>query len=78
MERCDPAALHQKVLASQRRRRTVNEALMTSQHTPWDFQPYQNAAMQYMRNHLDLNDLERRARFPSPEVPLPDLTHDTK
>jgi hypothetical protein len=25
-----------------------------------------------MRNHLDLNVLERTARFPSPEVPDPD------
>jgi choline-sulfatase len=72
--RWDPSVLHQKVLASQRRRRLVDRALRTGRHTPWDFQPYQDAAQQYMRNHLDLNDLERRARFPSPEIPAPDST----
>lgn len=77
MEHWDVVALHQKVLASQQRRRMVNEALMTGQYIPWDFQPYQNAAKQYMRNHLDLNDLERRARFPSPEIPPPEAL-DTK
>ncbi len=68
----NPSLLHQQVLASQRRRRFVNQALRTGRYTPWDFQPYQDATQQYMRNHLDLNDLERRARFPSPEIPPPD------
>jgi choline-sulfatase len=42
---------------------------MMGRHTAWDFQPYRDASQQYMRNHLDLNDLERRARFPAPPVP---------
>jgi choline-sulfatase len=37
--------------------------------TAWDFQPFQDAAKQYMRSHLDLNDLERRARYPAPPIP---------
>ncbi len=68
-ERWNPTELHAAVLTKQRKRRLVQQALMTGQHTSWDFQPYQDAAKQYMRNHLDLNDLERRARFPSPAVP---------
>ncbi len=68
-ERWEPAALHEAVLAKQRQRRLVQQALMTGRHTSWDFQPYQDASKQYMRNHLDLNDLERQARFPAPEVP---------
>lgn len=68
----DLAGLKQRVIASQQRRRLVFKTLMSGQHTAWDFQPYRNASRQYMRNHLDLNELEQRARFPSPETPRPD------
>jgi choline-sulfatase len=56
--------LHQQVLASQRRRRLVGKALTQGKLTPWDHQPMVVASEQYMRNHMDLDDLERRARFP--------------
>ncbi len=65
-------SLHQKILASQKRRRLVQQAMMIGQHTPWDFQPHQEASQKYMRNHLDLNELEHATRFPSPEIPEPD------
>jgi choline-sulfatase len=64
--------LHQQVLASQRRRKLVYRALRQGKYAPWDFQPHQDATQKYMRNHLDLSVLERRARFPSAEVPDPD------
>jgi choline-sulfatase len=69
--RWQPAALRQAVLASQRRRRLAAQALRAGQHTPWDFQPRREASRQYMRNHLDLNELERRSRFPAPPSPAP-------
>jgi choline-sulfatase len=43
--------------------------LLRGEHTPWDFQPHKDASQQYMRGHLDLNALERRARYPIPEEP---------
>lgn len=58
--------LREQILASQRRRQLLDQALRQGQHRPWDFQPYQDASQQFMRNHLDLNDLERRARYPAP------------
>jgi choline-sulfatase len=73
MVRWEPRSLRQDVIVSQRRRRLVAKALMTGRVTPWDFQPFQDAAQQYMRNHMELDDLERRARFPTPEIPAPDL-----
>ena len=73
MQRWDLAALRQAVVASQRRRRLVDRALRQGRYTPWDFQPWQDASQQYMRNHLDLNELERRARFPAPAAPRPKL-----
>jgi choline-sulfatase len=71
MERWNPQALKAAVIRSQRRRRLVFEALTQGKHTPWDFQPQADASRQYMRNHLDLNELEYRSRFPAPEVPAP-------
>ena len=57
-------ALHQAVLESQRRRRLVDAALMTGVTKPWDYQPFRDATKQYMRNTMDLDDLEAMARFP--------------
>jgi choline-sulfatase len=68
----DPQAIWQDVIASQRRRHLAAQALKIGRLTPWDFQPYQDASQQYMRNHMELDDLERRARFPKPEIPPPD------
>jgi choline-sulfatase len=63
-QRWDLDALHQQVLDSQRRRRLVGKALTQGTLTSWDHQPIVKASEQYMRNHMDLDDLERRARFP--------------
>ncbi len=62
--RWDMAALTLQVLASQRQRHLVNDALRVGRYTPWDFQPSVNAARQYVRNDQDLGDLEAMARFP--------------
>ena len=57
-------ALDAEVRASQRRRRLVGAALTTGQVRAWDFQPFRDAARQYIRSGMDLDDLEARARFP--------------
>jgi choline-sulfatase len=64
--RWDLPALHQQVLGSQRRRRLVYSALTKGKLKSWDHQPFVDGSQQYMRNHIDLDDLERRARFPRP------------
>lgn len=62
--RWDYDRLHGEVIASQRRRRLVSRALSQGKVTTWDHQPVFDASTQYMRNTIDLDDLERRARFP--------------
>ncbi len=62
--RWDLAALHDRVVASQRRRHFVYGALRSGRYTPWDHQPFQDAAKAYIRNDQELNDLEAMARFP--------------
>ena len=57
-------ALDAEVRASQRRRRLVGSALTTGAVHPWDFQPLRDATRQYIRNGVDLDDLEAMARFP--------------
>jgi len=64
----DMPLIHQQVLASQRRRRFVAEALTIGKLKSWDHQPMVDASQQYMRNHIDLDDLERKARFPIPDT----------
>ena len=57
-------ALDKEVRESQRRRRLVAEALAKGEVRAWDFQPVRDASKQYMRNTVDLDDLEAMARFP--------------
>ncbi|WP_416310936.1 choline-sulfatase [Pseudomonas sp. W03] len=64
--RWDIPAITERVLASQRRRRLVADALTRGTLKSWDHQPMVDASQQYMRNHIDLDDLERRARYPQP------------
>ena len=63
-KRWDLAALDAEVRASQRRRRLVDAALNKGKNRAWDFQPFRDASKQYMRNSMDLDDLEAMARFP--------------
>ncbi len=62
--RWDLERLHADVLADQARRRLISSALRTGRFTPWDYTPPRNSANEYMRNHLDLNEVERGARWP--------------
>lgn len=62
--RWDLPAIGQAVLASQRRRLAVNEALRCGRYTPWDFQPMRDAARSYVRNDQELGEFEAMARFP--------------
>jgi choline-sulfatase len=63
--RWDLAGLDAAVRTSQRRRRAVGTALNVGRRTDWDFTPSYGASQRYIRSHMDLNDLEARARFPA-------------
>ncbi|WP_249689672.1 choline-sulfatase [Stappia sp. WLB 29] len=65
--RWDLARFDAEVRQSQARRLVVYEALRNGAHFPWDYQPLQKASERYMRNHMDLNVLEERQRFPRGE-----------
>ena len=63
-KRWDLIDLDARVRLSQRRRRLVDAALSKGKIHAWDFQPFRNASKQYVRNSMDLDDLEAMARFP--------------
>ena len=62
--RWDLPELERRVLADQAERRLLTRALRAGRFTPWDYSPPCDGTQQYMRNHLDLNDVERLARWP--------------
>jgi choline-sulfatase len=64
--RWDLDAVTADVIDDQARRRLVGAALRKGTVTPWEYEPPQAGRNQYMRNHLDLNEVERLARFPLP------------
>ena len=71
--RWDLEAMRHQVIASQRRRRLVFDALARGRHQPWDHQPHVDAAEVYARNTGQiLGDRERLARLPSVAPVAPD------
>lgn len=57
-------ALLADVMASQRRRLFVDASMKKGGRTHWDFQPVRDASHAYIRSHLNIDDLEVRARLP--------------
>ncbi|KAF2874610.1 alkaline-phosphatase-like protein [Massariosphaeria phaeospora] len=56
--------IHTDALESQRRRQKCFKALQTGRQESWDYQPPGNDKDRFIRSHIPLDDLERRARFP--------------
>lgn len=63
-QRWDLAAFDAEVRQSQARRHVVYPALRSGSFYPWDYQPLQQASERYMRNHMNLDELENNQRFP--------------
>ncbi|KAK4245362.1 alkaline-phosphatase-like protein [Corynascus novoguineensis] len=58
-------AITRQVFESQRKRRLVWGALTRGKFTSWDYDPIDDGREKYIRSHIPLDDLERRARFPA-------------
>lgn len=63
-ERWDFDAITRDVIASQRTRRVVGEANAIGKITHWDHNPPRDAGEDYVRAHMDLEELEAMARYP--------------
>lgn len=66
-ERWNLSRFDQEVRRSQARRLVVYGALRNGAYFPWDYQPLQRASDRFMRNHMDLNVVEEKQRFPRGE-----------
>ena len=62
----DPAALRDKVIASQKRRKAVYKALRVGRYQGWAFQPQRDASSEYTRSHMDLTHFDITSRYPRP------------
>jgi choline-sulfatase len=60
----DLASFDKEVRKSQAQRWIVYESLRNGEYYPWDFQPLKKASERFMRNHMDLNEVEERQRSP--------------
>ena len=58
--RWDMPRLKKEIITSQRRRRLVYKALTTGKITPWDYQPWQDASLQYYRGTKSYHEAEAR------------------
>jgi choline-sulfatase len=66
-EKWDMERFDADVRESQARRWVVYEALRNGAYYPWDHQPLQKASERYMRNHMNLDNLENDKRYPRGE-----------
>jgi hypothetical protein len=57
-------AITSDVVMRQRQRRFCFSALKQGKWTSWDYDVPDNSQDKYIRSHMDLDDLERRARYP--------------
>lgn len=63
-ERWDSAAIKARVMASQRSRRLVHEAMSAGPLVSWDHLPPNDVANTYVRNHQDWAEIGPRMRYP--------------
>ena len=68
-KRFDRARIYADVLASQKSRLVVFQALTKGKLYPWDYQPLRQASEQYTRNHRDVTETDVLSRYPlAPEA----------
>lgn len=64
VDRWNLATIERDVIASQQRRHLVAAANAIGRLESWDWQPPRDASREYIRSHMDLEELEATARFP--------------
>ncbi len=63
-ERWDSEEIRKNVIATQKQRRTMYEAMTTGKLTHWDYNPPSDASQVYVRNHMDWTVAAAKYRFP--------------
>ena len=63
-QRWDSEKIRIDVVATQKRRRSVYQAMQSGQIPSWDYNPPRDASQQYVRNHMDWTQAAVKTRFP--------------
>ena len=63
-QRWDSEKIRSDVVATQKRRRSVYQAMQSGQIPSWDYNPPRDASQQYVRNHMDWTEAAAKTRFP--------------
>ena len=70
-DRWDSDAIRERVLASQRTRRVLHDAMSHGPLVSWDHLPVNDVANTYVRNHHDWAEAGPAKRFPRAEPATP-------
>ena len=62
--RWDSEKIRQDVIATQKRRRAIHDAMIRGELTSWDYAPPRDASREYMRSHMDVTETDILSRFP--------------
>ncbi|MEP1330473.1 choline-sulfatase [Pseudophaeobacter sp.] len=62
--RWDGEVLRQKIIATQKSRRTLHAAMEAGASEAWDYNPPSDASQHYVRNHMDWTVAANRYRYP--------------
>lgn len=62
--RWDSTKIRDDVLATQRQRHAVHQAMQRGALTSWDYHPKRDASQEFVRNHIEWTELADKARFP--------------
>jgi len=63
-DRWDSEKIRLDVIATQKRRRAIHEAMRRGELTSWDYNPPRDASHEYMRSHMDVTETDILSRFP--------------
>ena len=63
-ERWDSEKIRLDVIATQKGRRAIYEAMKQGDLTSWDYEPPRDASQEYMRSHMDVTETDVLSRFP--------------
>ena len=67
LENWDGEGLRQAVIATQKQRRAIYQAMVKDGRVHWDYNPPREASQEYVRNHMDWTVAAETNRFPPPK-----------
>ncbi len=67
-ERWDSDKISADVIATQKQRRAVHQAMEAGLLTSWDYNPPRDASTEFVRNHVSWDDVVHRMQYPQPKT----------